>query len=399
MCACTEGAGTQPNIWAGAGSPAAGVCGSQCKPCLVRSDCDQGRSPGGYECFLPDMPNNRQVVQPAARADSDARLPSTHLSADDAGAEDDAGIVQERLHRSAPKQTGVCSNVCDTDLCTDPGMVCSSPTGFCHPGCDAKRPTCQANEFCDFSLNKQRCFDLRGQCDSADDCPIFDARLLGGLTVARGVVSCEDHLCRYTPNPPDLNVPVHTALALDTLPELRVDSPQPGHRILPSELPSFQFQFSAPVQAIVATILTREPKSLEDGASAAVWTAYLDGKQALNGVTLEQGGTMKNGAWQSYLGPLTLPYETQLYFLVVGYSRGERVAQSKLVPFSIGARRPKAGDLCSGKDGEFCAKDSALLCMSYVCRTPCLSDADCASVGQGACFEPNWLNVKARVCR
>jgi hypothetical protein len=405
LCGCTGDAHHDTGGPAAtAGTTANQTCGSQCKQCAFSSDCDQGRSRGGYACIFPEMMNARQDVQSSTRSDGESRvgaLPRSSLSAEDAGADLDGGPVVDPEHRSSPihPSTGVCSTMCDSTLCTDPGMVCSSPTGFCREGCDRARPNCQSGQACDFSPKKKHCFDLKGECQSAGDCPVFDARLVDALPVVRGVVTCEEQRCRYTPNSPDLTVPVQTSLALDALPELRVDSPQPGDRITPSELPSYKFQFLAPAQAIVASILIREPRSLEDGASAALWTAYLDGKQALDGVTLAQGGTMVNGEWRSYLGAaLTVPHEVQLYFLVIGYARGERVAQSKLVPFTVGGRRPRPGDVCLAKDGEFCAKDSALLCMENVCRTPCLSDADCAPEGQW-CYEPNWLSIPARVCR
>lgn len=374
------------------------TCRGKCKPCDFDSDCDQGRGLGGYACMHPEKQNSQVTGQDTTPIDEGRRFPVSSSSAEDAGADQDAGPVTDPL-RMAPKAQGVCSTECDSRLCIDPGKVCTAPNGYCDEGCDDLRPNCPGDLVCDFSSRKKACFDLTGQCRTVSDCPVFDEQLVSPRAYPRGVVSCEAERCRYTPTTFGLNSPVQSTLVLDALPELQVNSPQPGARILPSEMSSFTFEFAVPAQVIVAAILTREPTSLDDGASAAVWTAYLDAKQARNGVTLADGGAMMNGKWQRHTdGNAMLPLEVQLYFLAIAYDRGERIAQSKLVPFSVGARRPKEGDACSGKDGEFCAKDSALLCRENVCLRPCLSNDDCAD--GLLCSEPNWLGARAaRVCR
>lgn len=248
---------------------------------------------------------------------------------------------------------------------------------------------------------KRACFDLEGACKSANDCPVFDDRLVDSKrgARARGVVTCEEERCRYIANPPDLVIAVKTTVANETLRTVNVQAPLAGERIVPERLPTLTFQFDVPAQLLVATILTREIKSLEDGAAAAVWTAYLDHSEALAGVQLAQGGSLVDGVWKAYSGT-ELPLDRQLYFLVIGYDRGQHTATSELVPFSVGAARPNAGDACFRANGEFCSADSALICAENVCRTPCVSDADCAAEGAGrSCNQPRFYSgVAARLC-
>jgi len=131
---------------------------------------------------------------------------------------------------------------------------------------------------------------------------------------------------------------------------------------------------------------------LDDASHAAIWTAYLEAKRALEGVTLADGGSMNDGVWS----PTTpeIPSDTQLYVFVVGYNQGDLVAQSDLVPFTVGMAWPKPGDACDGRAGDFCPGTS-LLCASGSCRTPCVSDDDCIPT---SCDLPGLHGVAARLC-
>jgi hypothetical protein len=360
--------------------------------CSRAEDCDHGK--GGHVCWLPDpqtmaAPVKRVTDSADVRRPANAQDASSASDSTDAGEDSDAGPDEVR-HMPVPQALGSCARACSTALCSDPQAVCSSHDGFCRPGCDDIRPSCGAGQACDFV--SKRCMDLDAHCVSVNDCAVFDRQL-----TQHGVVSCEDQRCRYRLNSLDSIQPLRSSIPNDDAHTLNVQAPLPGQRIKPVDVASFPFQFDVPAQVIVAAVLTRPIKSLEDGAAAAVWTAYLDQGAALRGVTLAAGGENRDGEWQRYADDATpvLPIDKQLYFFVLGYERGQLVAQSELVPFSVGEARIQPGAACI-VPGAFCP-NSGLLCADDYCRTPCLSDDDCAAEGR-SCSEPGMSHVAARLC-
>lgn len=354
---------------AGAGCPSAINCR---EPCTVNAHCNTAL---GRAC-VPVMPNGVRAL--------DAPSMTTLRSlGEDAGAESaldsDAGLVP------APA-SGYCSNVCISTACA-PGMVCSS-SGVCADGCDRLRPeNCAPSDFCNFE--QSRCFPRDGRCESELDCPWF-----GHALEARGARSCIAGHCRFEPA---FGMTAAIKLAAPTpedgLPQIVVQQPSPGLRII--DIDAFTFQFSVPADVMVASILLRNDlKNLTDASAAALWIAYLNQSQANLGVKLSDGGLVLNGEWQP--ASPQIPRDQPLYFLVLGYDKGQLVARSELIPFMVGAPLPQSGDSCSRATGEFCAVSGALVCVDGTCRTPCLSDNDCEVPLK--CLPPNVLGVAFRVC-
>lgn len=329
------------------------------------------------------------------------------FDSEDAGTDDDdAGTdptsppqaVADADDELKPRQataTGFCERKCSRELCSKPDvMVCSSEQGYCILGCDKEWDHCSCAQvdfacaedqplFCDYP--KRRCVALDTDCTTDFDCPSFDERLKH-----RGSLHCEAGRCRYTANDPDLQASRHVGIA-QSAETLSVQRPASGERIHPDDLSGFTFQFEVPAQVVVASILTREIKNLDDGAKAAIWAAYLEAGQALDGVTVEEGGAMHEGVW-SPSAP-DWPMDAQLYLYVLAYDQGQLVAQSELVPFTIGLPRPTPGSTCD-HEGDFCG-ETALLCAAGSCRVPCASDDDCEV---GSCDRPGRYGVLPRLC-
>jgi hypothetical protein len=147
---------------------------------------------------------------------------------------------------------------------------------------------------------------------------------------------------------------------------------------------------------MVLSIVERQFTSLPDAQNAALWTAYLERAQAEDGVILADGGVIVNGQWRAE--KRELPHGTLLYFVALGYDRGELTASSDMIPFIVGPTLPRPGDACPGIfDGQFCGPDTALICVGGTCRAPCLSQNDCPELL--LCVDPGILpNVVGRVC-
>jgi hypothetical protein len=99
-----------------------------------------------------------------------------------------------------------------------------------------------------------------------------------------------------------------------------------------------------------------------------------------------------------------LPIDSQLYLLVLGYNEEQLVAKSELIPFKVSEPVIQPRTPCNVGDGVFCG-DSGLVCADGLCRTPCLSDFDCADEHRQreagevpSCSEPGILGIKARLC-
>lgn len=385
----------------GGGQPSPGTTASVCRQelaycetrCGVSADCTNSSNQGGHEClFFPGDAMERTSASPTSM--TGATEGERAASVPDAGAhnasDDDAGA--NGGHTLVSTKTGSCARACSTALCPDPRMVCSSKdAGRCRFGCDETRPYCDPGQACDF--DSKLCKNLEGVCESTADCGWFDAQLKD-----KGTISCEDRRCRLHLNSPDFVELLHSRISSTEPEPLQVLAPLPGARIRPSELSSYSFQFEVPAKVIVVSVLTREIKSLEDGAAAARWIAYVDHSAALDGVTLADGGENYNGDWHRYERDAVpmLPVDTQLYLLVLGYDDEQLVAKSELVPFKVSEPIVQPRTPCNGSNGDFCG-DSGLVCADGLCRTPCLSDLDCAGQDR-PCSEPGLLGIKARLC-
>lgn len=354
------------------GSPATAGCASglDCDTnCWSNADCDSHQ---GRICVFA------QPTEPNPSLDAPTQI-ERWTPGDDAGQELDAGSLR-------PTSSGHCTAYCATTAC-EQGMVCSS-TGICREGCDYQRPECMDDQYCDFAASK--CVPKDGSCKSDGDCPLFDADL-----ATRGTRHCDEAgRCRFTPSTGfGMSVDFLSTIEHDAG-SIAVHQPSAGQRIV--DVRGFTFQFDVPAEVMVLAILLRPHRSLADAANVALWTAYVDGDQAMRGVSLSDGGAIIDGKWVQQLPDL--PSDEPLFFLAVGYKAGVKVAESRPIPFMVGGELPKSGDACPDlADGSFCSELTALICVQQVCRTPCLSDDDCAA-GQ-TCDKPGFRSVAARVCR
>lgn len=360
-------------------------------PCQSAEHCDPL---GGYACVpLASTDGGTQLdasmmpidVEDSGSDDEDAAIPMsvapTRMGARSVNRTRSDFLTSEDHESARGERRMFCARTCDSRLCREPGHVCSSRTGFCRPGCDETQTVCESSKVCDRTL--KRCVSQDGECESEIDCGIFDGRLL-----ERGRRECSMQRCRFIPGTKS-NVDIIESSRSSAL---EVEQPAKDQRIEAAAVDGFVFRFATPGQTIIATILTRPHRSVRDAAKAAVWAAFVPSDEAADGIGLARGGRMRNGEWSEAQAEL-IP-DTRYYFLVLAMARGEVVAESDLIPFTIGQAYARAGDSCF-EDDAFCASDEVLICAQGICRTPCLSDLDCEGL---SCGPPGWRGVRARLC-
>lgn len=112
------------------------------------------------------------------------------------------------------------------------------------------------------------------------------------------------------------------------------------------------------------------------------------------GVRLSQGGSVVRGAWSAAYPDLS-SYD-ELFFVAMAIKRGEIIATTDSIPFSVGPAYQAHGDSCSLGENALCPSDVPLICHKRRCRRPCLSDLDCRGLGGEACFRV--LAVDSKIC-
>jgi hypothetical protein len=156
-----------------------------------------------------------------------------------------------------------------------------------------------------------------------------------------------------------------------------------------------QFAWHSTGTAVIALVLSHQPRYADDLLRYAVWGAALDAKHPPS-VTWDEGQMVVNQTWQA--SRPSPPTEGDYFLVVQAVSRGSLKAISAPVPFAIGESNWKAeGDSCdtSGIPGDCYNPSVAAGCIDGICRRLCASSfADCKD--SGVCEPPD--SEGRRVC-
>ncbi len=263
-------------------------------------------------------------------------------------------------------EVGECSLECVPALCSP--RACVSRTGTCGSvGCQ-NSSECRLDEFCETS--SLTCRPAAGVCRTNADCFVPN--------VVRSVadVAC-DRTCRLQPK--RLLAPAPPFVGAR---QFDVSRPRRGDIV--SELETYEFRF-APTPGPAIALILKNPTAvaarlLED----AVWGAVLPA--GARNTSWSQGYAIEGSSWQAAGG--SAPSEGTFYFLVQVLQRGELLAHSDLIPFTVSAPPRSIGSECTDYGvgtGECQNPDVVLGCIDGRCSQVFSSHAECEP---GKCADP-----------
>jgi hypothetical protein len=252
--------------------------------------------------------------------------------------------------------------LCNLALC--PGACVS---GRCFPTeCSTSGNRCQTSgyDLCDATADE--CYPSNGRCTTVRDCPSFQFEEYERQCP-------DDGFCHYVPRfEPD---PL-----IDGVKELAVLDPVPGRRF--DDVASTIFSWPLQAGPVIVTVSDRRPLSTAD-LGTAFWAASLP--PGSRGVAWEAGASPAGAAWTR---PAPPPPDSVLYLVAVAYKGAAVESASRPIRFRIGGAWPVVGSECGSSPADCDTPSEILTCDQGRCARACLSNSDCAGIGNNRCGEP-----------
>ncbi len=236
--------------------------------------------------------------------------------------------------------------------------------------CGVKVKCAEKAQICD--VFAQACYPVNGNCDKADDCPGFNRS-----AQELGQVACDAGFCRMAAKAP--GVPK----GVTNIPKVELLRPKFGDEVAQAD--ALTLEWLPQEKTSIVLVMKRLPMHFGELLQAAIWGRMLAAGATAKS-TFAEGHAIVDGKWQK--ASPTIPVGQPLYAVVQTVGGGQLTGVSAVVPFIVGGKWPAAGSVCPvAADGDImgpCANPVHLQqCIDGTCKRVCLSNADCAGIGQG----------------